>query len=137
MGLLGGICGIVGGFLALTLGGLGAAFGAKEGNEIGSLGVAAILFSIWGIVGAVIVRRHGKLGGLFMTAAAVGGLIARWPPTCSRAPAGDRGHHGARQEEPGRIPYEAGPLDAGHARHLRRDLRTRHGIEAHRRHREG
>lgn len=76
MGLIGGILGFGGGFFALMFGGIGAAFGASGAETIGSLGVSAFFFSILGIVGSVIVRKHGKLGGMFMTAAALGGLIS-------------------------------------------------------------
>jgi hypothetical protein len=76
MGLLGGICGIIAALSGLLFSGLGAAFGMQGAEMIGNLTVAALLFSVWGIVGAVVVRRHGKLGGLFMTAATVGGFIS-------------------------------------------------------------
>lgn len=76
LGLIGGIFGIIGGVLAMGVGGAAAAFGASGGNTVGSLGVLAIVFSILGIVGAVVVRSKGKLGGLFMTIAAIGGVIS-------------------------------------------------------------
>ncbi len=76
MGLLGGIFGIVAALSGLMFSGVGAAIGMKGAETIGNLTVAAMLFSVWGIVGAAVVRRHGKLGGLFMTAAAVGGIVS-------------------------------------------------------------
>lgn len=75
MGLIGGIIGIISGIVAMTVAGIGMAFGAKQGLITVSLGVTAILFSIWGIIGSVIVRNNGKLGGMFLTAATLGGFI--------------------------------------------------------------
>ncbi len=76
MGLLGGIFGIIGAFSALMFAGVGAAFKASGAEDIGSLSVAAIFLAIWGIIGAALSRSHGKLGGLFMLASAIGGVIA-------------------------------------------------------------
>lgn len=75
LGLIGGIFGIIGGILALTIGGAAVAFGAKGGATVGVLGFVAMLLSILGIVGAAIVKKNSKLGGVFMTIAAVGGVI--------------------------------------------------------------
>lgn len=75
LGLIGGIFGIISGVLALGIGGIASSVGVSGGNTVGILALVAILLSILGIVGAVIVRTKGKLGGLFMTVAAVGGFI--------------------------------------------------------------
>ncbi|MFD3157155.1 DUF4064 domain-containing protein [Haloimpatiens sp. FM7330] len=75
LGLIGGILGIICGIAAMGIGGLGDAFGAEGANAVGSLGIVAIVLSILGIVGAIIVRSKAKLGGGFMTIAAVGGVI--------------------------------------------------------------
>lgn len=75
LGLIGGIFGIIGGILALTVGGAAAAFGVSGGATVSVLGFIAILLSVLGIVGAAIVRKNSKLGGVFMTIAAVGGVI--------------------------------------------------------------
>ncbi len=75
LGLIGGIFGIISGIGAIGIGGLGSAFGVNGSNAVGGLGIAAIILSILGIVGSVIVRTKGKLGGIFMTVAAIGGFI--------------------------------------------------------------
>ncbi|URZ01897.1 DUF4064 domain-containing protein [Clostridium felsineum] len=75
LGLIGGIFGIISGVAAIGLGGLGVAVGATGSTTVGGLGILAILFSILGIVGAVVVRTKGKLGGIFMTIAAICGFI--------------------------------------------------------------
>lgn len=75
LGLIGGIFGIIAGIMAMTVGGLASAFSADGASTVSNLGIGAILLSVLGIVGAVIVRTKGKLGGLFMTIAAIGGII--------------------------------------------------------------
>lgn len=75
LGLIGGIFGVIAGIMALFLGGVGSALGAEGASTIGGLGVGAIVLSILGIIGSVLVRSKAKLGGLFMTIAAIGGII--------------------------------------------------------------
>ena len=76
LGLIGGIFGIIGGILGLSVGGLGSALGSRDFASIFTLGVFAILFSILGIVGSIIVSYKHKLGGIFMIVASIGGLIS-------------------------------------------------------------
>lgn len=76
LGLLGGIFGIISGFMAMMLGGVAGAFEAEGASTVGNLGVSAIAFSILAIVGCVIVKKHVKLGGLFMLIAGIGGIIS-------------------------------------------------------------
>lgn len=73
LGLIGGIFGIFSGFIAMFIGGVDAAFNGH--SDIIGLGVGAIVLSIIGIVGSVVVKGKAKLGGLFMTVAAIGGVI--------------------------------------------------------------
>ncbi len=75
LGLIGGIFGIISGFMAMMMGGIGTAVGSGSGG-LGTLGIWAILFSILGIVGSVTVKSKSKVGGWFMTVAAVGGTIS-------------------------------------------------------------
>lgn len=75
-GLIGGIFGIIAGITALFVGGIGVVFGLSDAGLVGSLGISAILFSILGIIGAIVVQKNGKIGGLLMTAAAIGGAIS-------------------------------------------------------------
>lgn len=75
LGLFGGIFGLFGSLIALAVGGIGGVFGASGASTISSLGWFALLFSILGIVGSVVVKHKSKLGGIFMLISAVGGLI--------------------------------------------------------------
>lgn len=75
LGLIGGIFGIISGIMAMAIGGLGTAFEAQGASTVGNLGIVAILLSVLGIVGSIVVKSKGKLGGLFMTIAAIGGII--------------------------------------------------------------
>ena len=76
LGLLGGIFGFIGSFIALAVGGIGGAFGASGASTISGLGWLALLFSILAIVGSVVVKHRPKLGGTFMLIAGIGGLIS-------------------------------------------------------------
>ncbi len=75
LGLIGGISGFFGAIIALFVGGLAGAFGANGASTVVGLGWGAILFSILGIVGSVVVKSKAKLGGWFMIVSSVGGLI--------------------------------------------------------------
>ena len=74
LGLIGGIFGLIGAVTALFIGEIDASLNGS--SEISGLGWAAILFSILGIVGSVIVKGKPKLGGSFMTIGAIGGFIS-------------------------------------------------------------
>ncbi|EEM56591.1 MULTISPECIES: DUF4064 domain-containing protein [Bacillus cereus group] len=75
LGLIGGIFGIICAFIALLIGGMGAAFEAEGATTIIGLGWGAVGLSILGIVGSVMVRSKAKAGGIMMTVAAIGGFI--------------------------------------------------------------
>ncbi|MDA1972805.1 DUF4064 domain-containing protein [Bacillus cereus] len=75
LGLIGGIFGIICAFVALLIGGMGAAFEADGANTVIGLGWGAVALSILGIVGSVMVRSKAKVGGIMMTVAAIGGFI--------------------------------------------------------------
>lgn len=75
LGLIGSILGIICAFIALLIGGMGAAFEAEGANTIIGLGWGAVGLSILGIVGSVMVRSKAKGGGIMMTVAAIGGFI--------------------------------------------------------------
>ena len=75
LGLIGGIFGVICAFIALMIGGMGAAFEAEGANTIIGLGWGAVGLSILGIVGSVMVRSKAKVGGIMMTIAAIGGFI--------------------------------------------------------------
>lgn len=75
LGLIGGIFGIISGVMALMMGSIGSAVGSGSGG-LGTLGGWAIALSVLGIVGACMVSSNSKIGGWFMTVAAVGGTIS-------------------------------------------------------------
>ncbi|EEM07500.1 hypothetical protein BHU24_10385 [Bacillus pseudomycoides] len=75
LGLIGGIFGILCAFLVIFFGGLGSAFEADGANQLMTQGWIAVLLSILGIVGSVIVKGKVKIGGAMMTVAAIGGFI--------------------------------------------------------------
>ncbi|MGM7720569.1 DUF4064 domain-containing protein [Metabacillus sp. Hm71] len=74
LGLIGGIFGLIGAVMALFVGVVDEAFSGS--TEISGLGWSAVLLSILGIVGSIVVKRKPKLGGTFMTIAAIGGVIS-------------------------------------------------------------
>jgi len=76
LGLLGGISGLLGAFLVIGMGRLGEASEVPEASEFIALGYAAIVFSIIGIIGAVLVRSTTKTAGWLMIISAYGGLIS-------------------------------------------------------------
>jgi len=76
LGLIGGIFGIISGFIAMMIGGIGGAVGANGASTVGHLGMAAILLSVLGIVGAVMMNSKAKIGAWFMVIASVGGFIS-------------------------------------------------------------
>ncbi|PGC80113.1 DUF4064 domain-containing protein [Bacillus toyonensis] len=75
LGLIGGIFGIICAFIALMIGGMGAAFEAEGANTVIGLGWGAVGLSNLGIVGSVMVKSKAKVGGIMMTVAAIGGLM--------------------------------------------------------------
>ena len=76
LGLLCGIFGLFGAFLAISMGRLGEASEVPEASEFIVLGYAAIVFSIIGIIGAVLVGSKTKTAGWLMIISAYGGLIS-------------------------------------------------------------
>lgn len=67
LGIIGGIFGMIGGFLALTIGSIGSAFGASGAGEVNGLGIACILVSALAIVlAALINRKHVLMGWLII-----------------------------------------------------------------------
>ncbi len=76
LGLLGGISGIFGAFLVIGMGRLGEASEVPEASEFIVLGYAAIIFSIIGITGALLVKSKTKAAGWLMIISAYGGLIS-------------------------------------------------------------
>ncbi len=75
LGLIGGIFGFFAALIGLAIGGIGGAFGASGASTVVTLGRVAILFSIVGIVGSVLVRGKPKWGGALMLVSGIGGVI--------------------------------------------------------------
>lgn len=75
LGIIGAIAGLFAGLFALGVQGVGEAFDAR-GPDISSNGIVAILASIAGLVGAVMVFSRPKLAGWVMIGSAVVGLVA-------------------------------------------------------------
>ncbi|MBX6353726.1 MAG: DUF4064 domain-containing protein [Thermoflavifilum sp.] len=74
LGLIGGIIGF---FMSLFAQFFGAVDKALNGSsEVSHLGVAAMLLSLLGIVGSIVVRFRAKLGGIIMLVAGVGVVIS-------------------------------------------------------------
>ena len=77
LGLIGGIFGIIGPLIALAIGSFGTqVMHDASSATISYLGWLAIVFSILGIVGSVVVRHKPRLGGVFMLVSAIGGVIS-------------------------------------------------------------
>ncbi len=76
LGLVGGIFGFFTALIVLMFGGIGSTLGGEGASTIIGLGWLAIIFSIIGIVGAVIVKNKTKIGGWIMIISAVGGVIS-------------------------------------------------------------
>lgn len=76
LGLIGGIFGILGGLIVLFLGSVDAAFSASGTSTITGLGWKALIHAGFGIFGAVLVRSHPKVGGVFMLISAFGGFTS-------------------------------------------------------------
>lgn len=76
LGIVGGVFGIIAGFLALLFGGLGVATEQAEGGTIVGLGVAAIFISVVAIVGGALAPRYPKAAAILQLFACVAGFIA-------------------------------------------------------------
>ncbi|WP_323687729.1 MULTISPECIES: DUF4064 domain-containing protein [Listeria] len=76
LGLIGGIIGILTAILVMTVGGAASLFEADGADSVTTTGFIALLFSILGLVGACIVKKHHLLGSTFMISAALGGTIS-------------------------------------------------------------
>ena len=76
LGIIGGIAGFGGAVFALFVGGVDVAFSASGTSSIVGLGVAAILFSLLGLVGGALALNKPKIAGIIMLIAAIGGVIS-------------------------------------------------------------
>lgn len=74
-GILGGFFGLIGGIAAIVIGSFGEAFNFAGYSDIMILGTVAIVVSITGVVGAVLVKKNPKLGGSIMVLSGIMGFI--------------------------------------------------------------
>ncbi|MCD7036458.1 DUF4064 domain-containing protein [Metabacillus sp. GX 13764] len=75
LGLIGSILGFLGSFLSLYRGSLNAGFHSDDSGGFFVLGWVAVILSILGVVGSVVVRGNAKPGAICMLISAVGGVI--------------------------------------------------------------
>lgn len=75
LGIMGGFFGLLGGIAALMIGSFGEAFNFAGYSDIMILGTVAIIVSITGVIGAVLVKNNRKLGGLLMILSGIIGFI--------------------------------------------------------------
>lgn len=76
LGIIGGIFGILAGFFAMFVGGLGQAFGLAEAEMVTGLGFGAIILGVIGIIGGAIANKNNKAAGGLMLISGIGGFIA-------------------------------------------------------------
>lgn len=76
VGVVGGLAGIAGAMFAILVGGIGGAVGVKDTGMLLFLGLAAVAFSIAGLVGAGLTLSRPKAAGVTLLVSALGGLVA-------------------------------------------------------------
>ena len=76
LGIIGGIAGLFGAGLALTVGGIGSAMGTANSSTVLVGGVIALVTSIVGIIGGAIALKAPRAAGWMMLAAALVGVFA-------------------------------------------------------------
>ena len=76
LGIIGGVFGIIAGLLAMTIGGVGAAFEASDSGTITGLGFAAVFIGVLGIVGGAVAPRYPKAAAIIQLISCVAGFIA-------------------------------------------------------------
>lgn len=74
LGLIGGIFGFGGAFFAIFFGAVDKAINGS--SEVSSLGWSALLASIFGIIGSIVVKFKAKVGGVMMLISAIWGVIS-------------------------------------------------------------
>ena len=76
LGIIGGVFGIIAGFLALLFGGVGVATEQAQGGTVVGLGFAAVLIGVIAIVGGALAPRYPKAAAILQLFACVAGFIA-------------------------------------------------------------
>jgi len=75
LGITGGFFGLLGGIAAILIGSFGEAFNIAGYSDIMVLGSVALIASITGIIGAVMVRSNPRWAGILMILSGVIGFI--------------------------------------------------------------
>ena len=73
IGIFGAMAGFIGAIIALTVGGIGAAFG--QGTEVAWLGFGALVMSVVGLVGAALAIAKPRVAAVLMAVSAILGVI--------------------------------------------------------------
>lgn len=76
LGILGAVFGLIGALFAIGFGSMGSSFGNQEIASVSKNGIVALLSSITGLVGAILIFKNTKLAGWFMIGSAIVGFIA-------------------------------------------------------------
>ncbi|MEN4017576.1 MAG: DUF4064 domain-containing protein [Methanobacterium sp.] len=75
LGIMGGFFGLLGGIGAVMIGSFGEAFNVAGYSDIMISGTIAIIVSITGVIGAVMVKNKPQTGGIIMILSAIIGFI--------------------------------------------------------------
>ncbi len=76
LGIIGGVFGIIAGFLAMVIGGAGAAFQATDSGTVIGLGFAAIFIGVLGVVGGALAPRYPKAAAIIQLISCIAGFVA-------------------------------------------------------------
>ena len=75
LGIIGGFFGLLGGIAAVMIGSFGEAFNFAGYSDVMIQGTIAIIVSIIGVIGAVMVRNKPQMGGIIMMLSGIIGFI--------------------------------------------------------------
>lgn len=75
LGLIGAIIGVLAGLFVVFVGGVATVLNVAEGSIVSGVAWLSVLFSVVGIVSAVMVKSKTKLAGVLMLIAAIGGFL--------------------------------------------------------------
>ena len=76
IGMIAAVLGVFAALLALSVGGLGRAFGAEGGDQVVSLGWSSLIFVFLGFVGSGLALAKPKLSGAILLVSAIGFIIS-------------------------------------------------------------
>ncbi|MBA3474012.1 MAG: hypothetical protein H0T57_12435 [Rubrobacter sp.] len=76
LGIIGGVFGIIAGFLAMLFGGVGLAVEGEGAGTVVGLGFAAVFIGVVAIVGGALAPRYPKVAAILQLFACVAGFVA-------------------------------------------------------------